>query len=76
MKNTPASHRLIHGSTRMTIFLLIALLALAGMLMTQRGLFALLGGNLKGSWGSGVVGVSLMTAAFALARYRNDLVDD
>ncbi len=76
MKPLAASHRFVYRSTRLTIFLLITLLALAGMLLTHRALFVLIGGRLDASWGPALVGVSMMSAAFVLARFRNDLVDD
>lgn len=73
---TPTAHRFVLGSTRFTIALLITALACAGILLTQRGLFALIGGNFSVSWGPALVGSALVCAAFVLARYRNDLVDD
>ena len=75
MRNA-ATPRFVHGSTRMTIFVLITALACGGILLTQRGLFAVLGGDFAGSWAPALTGVSMMTAAFTLARFRNDLIDD
>lgn len=69
-------HRFVLGSTRLTIALLITALGCAGILLTQRGLFALLAGSFESFWGSVLVGGGLVFAAFALARFRNDLVDD
>ena len=51
-------------------------LGCGGILLAQRGLFALLGGNFNTFWGPMLVGSGLVCAAFVLARYRNDLVDD
>lgn len=76
MRNTTTGHRFVLGSTRLTIAVLITVLGCAGILLAQRGLFALLGGSLATSWAPGAVGLGLMCAAFVLARYRNDLVDD
>lgn len=69
-------HRFVLGSTRLTIALLIMTLGGAGILLAQRGLFALLGGNLGAFWLPVLVGSGLVCAAFVLARFRNDLVDD
>ncbi len=77
MRNAPhVRDRFVLGSTRLTIALLIMALGCAGILLTQRGLFALLGGNLGSFWGPVLVGIGLVFAAFVLARFRNDLVDD
>jgi hypothetical protein len=76
LRNPRTGYRFVLGSTRLTIALLITTLGCAGILLTQRGLFALLGGNVQTAWGPALVGVGLMCAAFVLARYRNDLVDD
>jgi hypothetical protein len=77
LKTAPRTgHRFVLGSTRLTIALLITVNGCAGILLTQRGLFALLGGNFDASWGPALVGLSLTCAAFVLARFRNDLVDD
>lgn len=75
-RNTTTAHPLVLGSTRLIIALLITTLGCAGILLTQRGLFALLGGSLRTSWAPATIGLLLMCAAFVLARYRNDLVDD
>ncbi len=72
----PTAHRFVLGSTRLTLVLLITALACAGILLTQRGLFALIGGSFRASWGPALVGPLLVCGAFVLARYRNDLVDD
>lgn len=72
----PTGHRFILGSTRVTIALLIMGLGAGGILLVQRGLFALLGGNFDAFWGPVLVGSTLVSAAFVLARFRNDLVDD
>jgi len=76
MRNPATAHPLVLGSTRVTVALLITTLGCAGILLTQRGIFALLGGSLRTSWAPAVIGLLLMCAAFVLARYRNDLVDD
>jgi hypothetical protein len=77
MRNAPRTgHRFVLGSTRLTIALLIMALGCAGILLAQRGLFALLGGNVTSFWGPVLVGSGLVFAAFVLARFRNDLVDD
>ena len=77
LRSAPRSgHRLVLGSTRLTIALMIAGLGCGGILLTQRGLFALLAGNVHTFWAPLLVGSSLVCAAFLLARYRNDLVDD
>ncbi len=77
LKTVPRTgHRFVLGSTRLTIALLIMTLGCAGILLAQRGLFALLGGNFESFWGPLVVGSGLVSAAFVLARFRNDLVDD
>jgi hypothetical protein len=75
-RNPATAHPLVLGSTRLTIALLITTLGCAGILLTQRGIFALLAGSLRTSWAPAVIGLLLMFAAFVLARYRNDLVDD
>ncbi|HEV2292503.1 MAG TPA: hypothetical protein VGR35_01530 [Tepidisphaeraceae bacterium] len=72
----PTGHRFILGSTRLTIAVLVTTLACAGILLTQRALFALIGGDLDALWGPALVGPTLVGAALVLARYRNDLVDD
>jgi hypothetical protein len=72
----PTAHRFVLGSTRLTIAGLITALACGGILLTQRGLFALISGNFETSWGPALAGLTLVCAAFVLARYRNDLVDD
>ena len=69
-------HRFVLGSTRLTIALLIMGMACAGILLTQRGLFALIGGKFDASWGPALSGACLIGGAFLLARFRNDLVDD
>ena len=68
--------RLVLGSTRLTIALMVMGLGCGGILLAQRGLFALLAGNVQAFWAPLLVGSSLVCAAFLLARYRNDLVDD
>jgi hypothetical protein len=64
------------GSTRLTIAGLITGLGCGGILLAQRGIFALFGGNYQTAWMPGVLGIGLMCAAFVIARYRDDLVDD
>lgn len=76
MRNPPAAHRFVLGSTRLIVFLMIALLGCGGILLAQRGLFELLGGDVRASWGSALMGVAMIGASVALARFRNDLVDD
>ena len=76
MRNPRTAHPFVLGSTRLTIAVLITTLACAGILLTQRGLFALIGGSFSASWGPAVTGAGLVFAAFVLARFRNDLVDD
>ena len=56
--------------------MLIMGMACAGILLTQRGLFALIGGKFDASWGPALSGACLIGGAFLLARFRNDLVDD
>ena len=58
------------------IAMLIAALGCSGILLTQRGMFALFGGSVQTAWMPALIGLGLMCAAFVLARYRNDLVDD
>lgn len=55
---------------------MIMTLGCGGILLAQRGLFALLGGSWQTFWGPLLVGCGLVCAAFVLARFRNDLVDD
>ncbi len=76
MKNAIVSPHIVQRTTRTTVFLLITLLAVGGILLMQRGLSALLEGNISGSWMPALVGLSLMTGSFGLTRFRNDLVDD
>jgi hypothetical protein len=77
LRNPSTGHRFVLGSTRFTIALLISALGCAGILLTQRGIFALLAGSFDAaSWAPAPFGVGLMCAALLLARYRNDLVDD
>jgi hypothetical protein len=68
--------RFVLGSTRLAIAVLITGLGCAGILLAQRGIFALFGGSYQTAWMPGVMGLGLMCAAFVVARYRNDLVDD
>ena len=70
------SYRIVLSSTRLTVALLIMGMGCAGILLTQRALFALIGGKFDASWGPALCGASLIGGAFLLARYRNDLVDD
>ena len=70
------SYRIVLGSTRLTVALLIMGMGCAGILLTQRGLFALIGGRFDASWGPALAGAWLVGGAFLLARFRNDLVDD
>ncbi len=74
--SSPTGHRFVLGSTRLTIALLIMGMACAGILLTQRGLFALIGGKFDASWGPALFGAGLIGGTFLLARFRNDLVDD
>lgn len=68
--------RFVLGSTRLTIALLITGLGGGGILLAQRGIFALFGGHYQAAWMPGLLGIGLMCAAFVIARYRDDLVDD
>jgi hypothetical protein len=67
---------LLTGSTRLTIVGLITALSCGGIWIAHRGLFALLEGEIERFGGRIVVAAALGTAAYCLARYRNDLVDE
>lgn len=75
-RRRPNGPRFVLGSTRLTIAVLITALGCGGILLAQRGIFALFGGRYQTAWVPGMIGAGLMCAAFVLARYRNDLVDD
>jgi hypothetical protein len=76
LRRPATGHRFVLGSTRLTIAGLITALGCGGILLTQRGIFALFGGSFDKAWAPVAIGVTLMCAAFVIARYRNDLVDD
>jgi hypothetical protein len=68
--------RVLSGSTRITIVGLITALACAGIWLGHRGLFQLLERDAAGFAGRAVAGLMLGVAAYAVARFRNDLIDE
>ena len=70
--NAPVLNR----STWITIMAMIGGCAVAGILLAHQSLFAMFSGKLMLALTRGVMGALLMSSAYLLSRYRNDLIDD